>query len=158
SVAKNKNVLDVGTGSGILAIAAKVAGAKSVLAVDINKEATNYVKAKGINSRVSDLFSNIKEKFDLIVFNPPYLPKDNLEDDDSETTTTGGKHGHEIISRFLQEAKTHLTKNGRILLLFSSLTGRENVDKVLRENNYHFNTLETQKLFFEELYVYEIWN
>ena len=66
-------VLDLGTGSGIQAEAA-LKHTKNVLAVDINKEAVNYVKKKGIKAKVGNLFSEIDKKFDLIIFNPPYLP------------------------------------------------------------------------------------
>ena len=68
-------VLDIGTGSGILAETAKGLGAE-VLAVDVNSESVEYVKKGGINSIVSDLFSNVEDKFNLITFNPPYLPQD----------------------------------------------------------------------------------
>jgi len=153
--AEGKSALDMGTGSGILAEVALATGAKSVLAVDVNQEAVNNVKQKGINTRHSDLFSNISEKFDLIIFNPPYLPKTKDEDAESEKITTGGTHGYEIIKKFLIQARAHLNPNGKILILFSSLTGRERVDKILQENNYKFKCLETNKLFFEELYVYE---
>jgi len=155
---KDKSVLDMGTGSGILAETALAAGAKSILAADINPEAIQHVNKKGISSRVSDLFSEIPEDFDLIIFNPPYLPKtkDELEDSESETITTGGSQGHEIIQRFLQEAKSHLNPGGKILLLFSSLTGKEKVDNLITKEDYNFNQIDSKKLFFEELFVYEI--
>lgn len=152
---KNKSVLDLGTGSGILALAAKTSGAKSILATDINPEAIRSLP-KNIPSRVSNLFSNIKESFDLIIFNPPYLPKTENEDQESETITTGGAQGHEIIQKFLEQAKSHLNPHGKILLLFSSLTGREKIDNLLKKLNYKSKCLETKNLFFEELYVYLI--
>ena len=68
-------VLDLGTGSGIQAETA-LKHTKEVLATDISKEAVKFVKKKGIKARISDLFSNINEKFDLIIFNPPYLPRE----------------------------------------------------------------------------------
>jgi len=100
-------VLDVGTGSGVLAETAKRIGGK-VLATDINPESVKYVQSKGINSVVSDLFFNVEEKFDLIIFNPPYLPKEDMEPEDSKLVTTGGEKGNEIIERFLKEAKNLL--------------------------------------------------
>ena len=155
-LAKNKKVLDVGTGLGILAETALKAGARDVLAADIDKEVVEFVKDKGIKAKVSDLFSKINEKFDLIIFNPPYLPEDELEDKDIRNITTGGKHGYEILEKFLIRAKYYLNKNGEILIVFSSLTNKEKVDSILKENNYNFRCLETKKLFFEELYVYLI--
>ncbi len=101
-VKPNMKVLEIGTGSGILAETAKNMGA-DVLAVDINPEAVKYVKEKEINSIVSDLFSNVEDKFDLIIFNPPYLPREGMEPEDSQLATTGGEKGNEVIERFLKE-------------------------------------------------------
>ncbi len=148
--AKGK-VLDMGTGSGIQALAA-LENTKDVLAIDINPEAVEILKKKGVNAIVSDLFTNVKGKFDVIIFNPPYLPEDPEEDEESKLTTTGGKQGHEIIERFLKETKKHLNKDGIILLLFSSMTG--DVDSILKEQKYKFRCLEKKRMFFEELYVY----
>ena len=103
--AKGKSFLDMGAGSGIQAKAAQSAGAKSVLCADINKEAVKELKSLGFKAVKSDLFSNIKEKFDVISLNPPYLPEDKLEDKASRLATTGGKKGDEIILRFLRDAK-----------------------------------------------------
>lgn len=155
-LAKDKKVLDMGTGFGILAETALESGAKDVLAVDIDEEVIEFVKSKGIKVKTSDLFSNIDEKFDLIIFNPPYLPEDELEDFEIRNVTTGGKEGYEIIERFLIDAKKYLNKNGEILIVFSSLTNKEKVDSILNENKYKFKCLETKKMFFEELYVYLI--
>ena len=91
----------------------------------INKEAVmdalqNSMK-KGIPISVqqSNLFKNLDEKFDTIIFNPPYLPSDpKLKD----LTLDGGKKGYELIQKFLKQAKKHLEKKGIILLLFSPFT------------------------------------
>lgn len=148
--AKGK-VLDLGAGSGIQAEAAKDAG---VLAADINPECVKFVKKKGIKAIVSDLFSNIKGKFDLIIFNPPYLPKEKLEPKDSALSTTGGKKGNEILEKFLSQAKDYLNKDGKILIVVSSLT--PNVKKLIKKYNYKFKKLSEQKIPFETLTVYLI--
>ncbi len=149
--AKGK-VLDIGTGSGILAETA-LKKTKDVLAIDINEECVEHTRKKGINCIKSDLFENVKGKFDLIIFNPPYLPMDKNEPRDSQLSTTGGKKGYEIIERFLKKTKGHLEEKGKILLVCSSLTG--NVELLFKKYRYNFKKLETKKLpFFEELYVY----
>jgi release factor glutamine methyltransferase len=150
-IKKDMKVLDMGTGSGILAEKAKKLGAE-VLAADVNPEAVELAKSKGIPAIVSDLFENIKEKFDVIIFNPPYLPEESLEPEDSKLSTTGGKKGNEILKRFLKQAKKHLNKNGKILIVFSSLT--PNVDRILKEYKYDYKKLSEQKIPFETLYVY----
>lgn len=145
-------ILDIGTGSGILAEAA-LKKSKDVLAADIDEKAVSYCRKKGINAIKSDLFSNIKGKFDVIIFNPPYLPKHPEEPKDSARIITGGENGSELIERFLKEAKSHLKKKGIILFTCSSLTG--NVEKILKKYKYKFEKLETEKHFFEKLYVYK---
>src|SRR3989344_2708496 len=126
---KGKSVLDIGTGSGIQAKTAVSVGAKFVLASDINEKALEHVKStsQGIQTTHSNLFGNISGKFDLIIFNPPYLPADKREDMESQEVTTGGKKGDEIILEFLRQAKEHLSSNGIILLVLSSLTPHANI-------------------------------
>lgn len=143
-------VLDMGTGSGIQALAAKEK-IENVLAVDSNPEAVAHVKKLGINAVQSDLFSNIKGLFDVIMCNPPYLPATEDEDAESKQITTGGQQGHEFIERLLKEAKQHLNTHGIILLLYSSLSG--NIEKIAKKLKYTLIILETKKLFFETLSV-----
>lgn len=155
---KGKKVLDMGSGSGILAKTAKAAGAKSVVALDVDDESVNYLKSQNLEAIKSNLFSNVKpkEKFDLIIFNPPYLPLDSREDKESRKTTTGGKRGDEIILIFLKKAEEHLEDKGIILLLFSSLTPRERINELLKNRGLSFKIIASKKLFFEKLEVWEI--
>ncbi|MFH1506427.1 MAG: HemK2/MTQ2 family protein methyltransferase [archaeon] len=156
--AKGK-VLDMGTGSGVLAIeAAKYAD--EVLAVDINVEAVNKLhtrikkeKLKNIKSIQSDLFENVDGKYDLITFNPPYLPNDPEVKD---IALDGGPEGYEVIERFLKKAREHMGKDGKILLLFSSLSKKEQIHKILKELKYSYEQVTNLPLDFEILYVYVI--
>jgi len=154
--AKNKSVLDMGSGSGILAKSAIKNKALSVLAVDINPEAVKHLKKNNIPCVKSNLFSNIKEKFDLIMFNPPYLPRDKREDKQSQLATTGGKKGDEIILKFLKQVKKHLNKKGKILLLLSSLTPKDKILFLLKNQNLKHKKIAEEKLFMESLEVWEI--
>ncbi|NQV09435.1 methyltransferase [Candidatus Woesearchaeota archaeon] len=142
-------VLDMGTGSGILAKEASKTA--NVTAIDINPEAKKY--CKGIKFIVSDLFSNVKGKFDLIIFNPPYLPNDPRVED---VALDGGEKGYEIIEKFLKNAHEYLSNQGKILLLFSSLTGKEKVEDIIKKKRFYYKELSRQKLHYEELYVYLI--
>jgi len=157
-LARNKSVLDVGSGSGIQALSALNAGASSVSASDIDSASILHLKKLNKKIRVikSDLFDNIKDKYDLIVFNPPYLPEDKNEDKESALATTGGKKGDEIILRFLKQAKSHLNKNGIILLLLSSLTPRDKILSLLSKNKMKHIVLSEEKLFMESLEVWKI--
>lgn len=132
-------VLDLGTGSGIQALTA-LEKTPDVLAVDISEDVVKYVRSKGVNAKVSNLFSKVEGKFDLIIFNPPYLPPDRY---DRDRSTSGGIR---IIDRFLSQAKKFLNKDGKILLVFSSLTG--DVDSLLKKYGYRFRCVEKKELFF----------
>ncbi len=143
---KDKNIayLDMGTGSGILAQTAKKAGIKIILAADIDRESLNHAKSYGIKIIYSNLFSNIKQKFDIITFNVPYLPRHKY---DKEKDTTGGKLGDEISLKFLNQAKKHLKPNGKIFLLISSHTPQKKIQK------FNPAIVAERKFFFEQLYI-----
>ncbi|MAG08451.1 hypothetical protein CMO89_03185 [Candidatus Woesearchaeota archaeon] len=147
-------VLDIGTGSGILAVEA-AKKAKKVVGVDIDEKAVKYCKKNAKNKKIrfvkSDLFKNVKGKFDFIVFNPPYLPEDKM---DKDKALDGGKKGYEVIERFLVEVNEHLKPNGKVLLLFSSLTNKEKVEQFINRNLLESKLLEEKSFFFEKLYVY----
>ncbi|MEK6847445.1 MAG: HemK2/MTQ2 family protein methyltransferase [Nanoarchaeota archaeon] len=155
---KNKSVLDVGAGSGILAETAKKSGAKSVLAVDINSNAIKLLKQKNIPAIKSNLFSKIKKnkKFDFIFCNPPYLPEDKREDKKSQKITTGGKKGDEFILKFIKQAENYLNKNGKILLLLSSFTPRNKIISLINKSNLNYKIIISKNLFFETLEVWEV--
>lgn len=149
-------VLDVGTGTGVQALAAAKSGrVGEVLAVDINGEAIAYCHANVNNPKikfqVSDLFSTVKGKFDVVIFNPPYLPQDKGIDD---LALYGGEKGYEIIERFFDKVDEHLKKDGFILMVFSSHTKKDKVDKIIRERGYRVKLLDRKHIFFEDLYVY----
>jgi HemK-related putative methylase len=152
------NVLDIGTGSGIQAeTAAKKKNVTSVLAVDIDEEVLSSLKKKKLSRKVtvkkSDLFSHVSGTFDTIIFNPPYLPQDRGMED---SAIYGGKRGFEILERFLTEVGDHLTERGIVLIVFSSLTNKENIDAIIAQQFLESQELERQHLFFEELYCYRL--
>ena len=149
------SILDMGSGSGILILKCKELGFNRLTAVDIDEETVNYLNKLKIKAIRSDLFSNIKGKFDLIIFNPPYLPEDKREPKDSRIHTTAGKKGYELIINFLEQAKNYLKDSGKILLLFSSLSKPSVIKNKARELGYKMKLLNKKKLFFEELFVYE---
>lgn len=152
-------VLDMGTGSGIQGIyALKKPEVQDVLFSDIDPECILYVKNAIKDKRarfiVSDLFEHIdkKERFETIIFNPPYLPEDKY---DKTIHNVGGKKGCETIIRFLEQAKMHLEEEGMILLMFSSLSKKKVIDDKIKED-YVYELLSEKSFFMEKLYVYRI--
>jgi release factor glutamine methyltransferase len=149
---QKKEVLDVGTGSGVLGLYCAMRGAK-VTITDEDEEALRYAQKAaqtlGLNlsALVSDLFSNIAGQFDLVVFNPPYLPSIGRED----RTIDGGDAGAILSRKFLEDLGKHLKADGFALLLVSSLN---NLSSLIAEHSeYAFSVLAKRDLFFEELQV-----
>ena len=155
---KNKNIsiLDMGSGSGIQVYTCKNLNFNDILAVDIDKIAVDNLLKNNLKAIKSNLFKNIKDKkFDLIIFNPPYLPEDSREPIDLKLQTTGGKEGYEIINKFLKDAINFLKISSSILLLFSSLSKPKIILNKAKSLGYNYTLVANKKIPFEELYVYD---
>jgi release factor glutamine methyltransferase len=154
---KVDSVLDIGTGTGIQAITA-AKNAKKVVAVDIDPESLKYAKKqasglKNIIFKKSDLFENIKEKFDLILFNPPYLPdKEKIEDKE----LVSGKTGTDLTIRFLDKATNFLEKEGIILLIASSLSSSAKINEAIEKHLFEKKELEKIHVFFEDIILLKL--
>ena len=123
-------VLDLCTGSGAIAISIAKSCACKVVASDISEEAIKIAKQNAekngvkIRFKKSDLFSNLgREKFDIIISNPPYIPSsdiDGLEDEvknhDPLIALDGGETGLDFYDRIIKDAPQKLSKNGMIFL------------------------------------------
>lgn len=162
-VRESDEVLEIGTGSGILAIIA-ARKAKRVVACDINKKAIecakHNAKLNNVNIEVieSDLFSNIKGKFDLIIFNPPYLPSSPLDrEDELAKAWDGGETGREVINKFIKEAKKFLKPKGRVQIVASSRCGIKEVIQKFHEEGFETEIIARERHFFEELVVIKAW-
>ena len=152
---KGKVVMDVGTGSGI--IASELAKhAKLVVAGDINKDAIRYARKEFVSQKlknvlpvICDLASCVKN-VDVLVFNPPYLPED--ENGIHDVALDGGKHGCEVIMRFLRQFSNSDAKAA--FLIFSSLSSPARIIREMRKLGIKFENVGHKRIFFEELYVY----
>ena len=155
SLVKDKKVLDLGTGeSAILALFGARYGAKAVVACDVDKDILNAAKDNSdlnnlTNIKViqSNLFTNINEKFDLIVSNPPQLPMLSPSRHDS-----GGQDGRLILERIINQSPKYLNERGQLVLLVFDFLGVDrsfnhspSLFELLKNNGFSPTVLSTKK-------------
>ena len=148
----NLKILDLCTGSGVIAITLKkeledypveiIASDVSVAALNIAKENANTNKAE-VSFIQSDIFENIKDKFDIIVSNPPYIDykdrttmQDNVLNYDPHLALFAEEEGMYFYRRIIEEAKQHLTQDGAIFFEIG-YDEREKIIELSRLNNYN---------------------
>ena len=159
---KIKNVLDLCTGSGAIAVSlAKYIPNIKVTALDISKDALNVAKINAKRNNVedkiifveSDLFKNLKkEKYDIIVSNPPYIKKEVIKKLDEEVkkephiALDGGEDGLDFYRRIVNEAEEYLKFNGFLCLEIGYDQKDEVIELINREEEY-INTYSKKDLF-----------
>jgi release factor glutamine methyltransferase len=151
----SERVLEVGCGSSIVAAVIKANTRAKIAGIDINPDAAKCTKENGIDAIRGDLLSCIKGKFDMIIFNPPYLPTSEGErtGDWLNTALDGGYDGRRIVYRFLDEAGRCLTGKGKLILLVSSLSGIEEVRSKMEALGYSVEIKARERFMFETLAV-----
>jgi release factor glutamine methyltransferase len=147
------SLLEIGTGSGYISAALKEVA--DVIATDINPHAVYAAKQMGVEVVRTDLVSGLRGPFDLVIFNPPYLPTLDGEriDDWLEYALDGGLNGRAVIERFAEEVGHVLAAGGRVLLLISSLTGIDKTIDIFERVGYLVEIVERRQVFDEELLV-----
>lgn len=156
-------ILDVGTGCGIQALVCAQADAKNtVLGVDANPHAAENAKLNAEKNKIrnaefreSDLFSNVRGRFDAIIFNPPYLPTSEEEKIKGKLNLAfdGGKSGRETTDKFLAQFPKYLKKDGTLLMVESSLAGIEKTIGKLEKTGFEAKIVDEEKFFFERIAV-----
>jgi release factor glutamine methyltransferase len=139
-VSPGERLLDVGTGTGIAALHAAKAGAR-VTAVDLNPHAVACARSNALRNDLkvevlqSDLFEKVVGIYDVITFNPPYLPEEGAPSSWAERAWSGGADGAEVVVRFLEDAWT-----------------------VLRtaKQRYDIEMVEEKHMFFESILAYRM--
>lgn len=149
-----KKILDLCTGSGAIAISlAKYIDKSNITAVDISDKALNVAKLNAKNNEVedritfveSDLFKNLKkEKYDIIVSNPPYIKKEVLKKLDKEVqkepklALDGGYDGLDFYRKIINKAEEYLKFNG-YLCFEIGYDQKEDVENLLKEQEKYIN-------------------
>ncbi len=145
----NKKILDIGTGSGAISLAlSKNLKDSKIIGVDISKNAIDLANENKIKLNInnvefkeSDIFSNIDEKFDIIVSNPPYINKEDFEKLDKklyyepQNALYGGEDGLYFYKKIIKNAKNFLNKNGKIYLEIG-YNQKDSISNLLEEYGY----------------------
>ncbi|HEY6398067.1 MAG TPA: HemK2/MTQ2 family protein methyltransferase, partial [Solirubrobacteraceae bacterium] len=150
---EQSRVLDVCTGSGMLAVLAATRARSGVVAVDVSARAvlTTRINAKlnGVSVRAlrGDLFEPVRgARFDLIVSNPPYLPAPRGSPRHGASRAwKAGPHGRAFIDRICAEAPGHLQPNGTLLLVHSSVCGEQQTLRALAERGLRTTVLTRRR-------------
>ena len=159
-IKEGQSVLEIGTGSGLVSMYASLL-TDDVTATDINFNALELAeknfKLNNINTiklEFGDLFEPVKDrKFDVILFNTPYLPtdSDDIINDDLNYAFDGGLDGRKVIDRFIKEAPNHLNDKGIIQMIQSSLSDNDRTLDMFDRNGFVAEIAESEKFFFEEI-------
>lgn len=158
-VERDDVVLDVGTGSGVLAVVA-ARDSRSVVAIDINPDAVRCARDNArrngvdVDVREGDLFEALRddERFDVIVFNPPYM----------EGVARGplGQALHDphksIATRFFAGARQHLAEGGHLRVLYSSIADPERLLAIASEHGWDHEVVAQQRTLFETYSIYRL--
>ncbi len=153
---EDDEVLEVGSGSGF--VAEKIRNkCKYIITTDISPYAVKVLRNKGFDVIRTDIAAGINKKFTLVLFNPPYLElEDELKKNDwLDVAVNGGKHGIEVISRFLDELDDILTEDGRAIIIASSLNEPYIFDEIKRRG-FNYEIILERKLFFEKIFAIKI--
>jgi methylase of polypeptide subunit release factors len=137
---KDKRVADVGTGSGIIALAAARAGAASVVAVDINPNAARSALAP-------------RAQFDIILSNPPYFPDEPL--DLADRAWNAGP-GYRDIAPLFEQARARLAPGGSMYLLISSESDFGLLGALIERAGFRARPVQERSILIESLVIYEL--
>jgi len=151
-----ERVLEIGVGSGavIVELAARFG---SAVGVDVDPAAVKMAKDRvasrgGVDFVCGDSARSFREGvFDLVVFNPPYLPSSGVED----KAVDGGRGGVEVSEAWFQDASRCLQRDGRIVFLVSSLSDAEDMLRYVKGLGFETRLLKQVRFFFEELSAVE---
>ena len=155
-----QSVLEIGTGSGVVAMYASRLTDR-ITVTDINFDACQLAEKnfaengiENIEVLFGNLFEPVKDrKFDVILFNTPYLPTDDGDviEDTINYAFDGGLNGRKVIDLFLDEVGNHLNDGGIVQMIQSSLSGNEETLQKFDEMGFISEIAESEHFFFEDI-------
>ena len=156
-------VVDVGTGTGIIALAAARAGAETVIATDINPNAAvaaaGNAKANGLGGRVRGLCCNLlaatapEPTFDVIMSSPP---KHAGEPKDLADAGWHAGAGNRYILSLFEQARERLKPGGKIYLMISSNSDLDQYGKAIADAGFKAKLALEHSILFELFLLYEL--
>lgn len=157
-IAPDARVLDMGTGSGVCAVVA-ARHSRHVIAVDINPAAVRCtainVALNGVEDRVEvrhgDLFAPVaRERFDVILFNPPFLRGMPRDDRDRAWRSV------DVAERFAAGVADHLATGGAALVVLSSFGGATRFLEEFRQQRLAMAVLATRRFLTERIAILKL--
>ncbi len=159
-IKKGQSVLEIGTGSGIVAMYASRL-TDDITVTDINFDACELARKNFTENGIENieiLWGNLFEvvenrKFDVILFNTPYLPTEDDEvlDNTINYAFDGGLNGRKVIDLFLNEVGNHLNDGGIVQMIQSSLSGNDETLAILDELGFIAEIAASEHFFFEDI-------
>jgi release factor glutamine methyltransferase len=160
---RGKSVADVGTGSGILALAAARAGAASVLALDINPNAVlsarENAQANGFGDRVTaacmDLLADVPPRplFDVILSSPP---KHAGEPRDLADRGWHAGPQYRNVAGLFNQARERLKPDGRLYVMVSSDSDLDVFGRLINEAGFRARLAVERSFYIESMLLYEL--
>jgi len=153
---RSKVALELGIGSGVVTLELSK-GSSWVVGCDLDIAALRETQQccdskENVELVCCDAASAFRERaFDLIVFNPPYLPGNET----SDLATDGGMDGIEVTLKWIQSARQTLRRGGNMIFISSSLANRKELLMKIRNLGIEVIPLNKKKLFFEDLIAYK---
>lgn len=140
---KTINILDIGTGSGCIAITLSKKLDLCVDAVDISLKALEVAKKNAINNNTdinfihSDIFENVNGEYDVIISNPPYISHeeeimDIVKNNEPEIALYADNNGLYFYEKILKDANKHLKQNGMLAFEIGYTQGSRIKDMALK--------------------------
>jgi release factor glutamine methyltransferase len=158
---EGKRILDMGTGSGILALHA-AAGGGLVTAVDISPAALACAKSNaqlnGLGDNIvflqSDLFDSISRssRFDAILWNPPFYPSEPVNDADRAWKAGTS---YRVIDRFASTVRPFLSPGGTVTLILSAFVDVPMILSMFRGQGFTYLCVQTRRRIAEQFFIYE---
>lgn len=158
-----KSVAEVGTGSGVIALAAARAGARNVVAIDINpnaaRAAAENAARNGLGDRLVGLCSNLmsavapRPVFDVIISSPPSFAG---EPRDLADRAWHAGPGYRDIAALFEQARERLAAGGIMYVLLSSDSDLELLERLMKRAGFQWRTVDEKSIVIESFILYEL--